>query len=42
MMLVRWWLPLKVGTGINTWDISRCGDGNGAMAWSFAIGIRRQ
>ena len=26
----------------NTGDISRCGDGSGAMALSFAGGIRRQ
>jgi hypothetical protein len=32
MLLVCWWLPLKVGIELKTGDISRCGDGNGVMA----------
>jgi hypothetical protein len=40
MMLVRWWLPLKVGIEVSTGVISRCVGGNGTLAWSFAGGIR--
>jgi hypothetical protein len=42
MLLVRWWLPLKVGMVVSTEVISRCVGGDGALAWSFAGGIRGQ
>jgi hypothetical protein len=35
-------MPLKRGMVVNKGDISRCGDGNGTLAWSFAGGIRWQ
>jgi len=42
MMLVRWWLPLKVGIEVSTWVISRRVGGNGALVLSYAGGIRGQ
>ena len=42
MLLVRWWLPLKVGIEVSTGVISRCVGGSGTLAWSFAGGIRGQ
>ena len=41
-LLVRVWLPLKLGIGVDNGDVSRCDECIGALARSDASGTRGQ